>query len=353
MAMTQTSRTFRLFVSSAFTDQQIWEDQVEHPLRSLLVEATSGMELAPAARLKYLASATEQEIGHGALGVSTAQEQVFYCLREITNRDQLVASAHEHEQARAFIDLDQQGRLDQQAHVRLGELKDRLSRALPGHIQTYKATWTKSRLSTDHIGTLPETLEACIELIENDEAPSTLCVDVWRRLSRVIMEEIVQLEEADALEREIAAHDAFGESRANPKYFTGRTEILHTIDEYVQSVTCYPLVVFGTSGSGSWDETVRVWDLASGACRHTLSGHTDKVNSVSVTPTARPPSRGVRMTPYECGTWPVGSTLPFSRNRAECTLSQKSQQAGSSASGQGADKSFWRRFGMCNLRYRA
>ena len=30
------------------------------------------------------------------------------------------------------------------------------------------------------------------------------------------------------------------------------------------------------------DNTVRVWDLASGACRHTLRGHTDEVTSVSV-----------------------------------------------------------------------
>jgi WD40 repeat protein len=39
-----------------------------------------------------------------------------------------------------------------------------------------------------------------------------------------------------------------------------------------------------TAISGSWDQTVRVWDLASGECRHTLVGHTGDVTSVSITP---------------------------------------------------------------------
>ncbi|MGB9169238.1 MAG: hypothetical protein WCB31_09965 [Nitrososphaeraceae archaeon] len=37
--------------------------------------------------------------------------------------------------------------------------------------------------------------------------------------------------------------------------------------------------------SGSSDKTIKVWDLASGG-RHlnTLEGHTDRVNSVAITP---------------------------------------------------------------------
>ncbi len=234
-----------------FIDPEVWEKQVERPLRSLLVEATAGMELTPAARVKYLTSATEQEIEQGTLHVSTAQEQVFCCLRTITNLEQLIASAQEHKGARQFIDLDEQGRLDQEVRARLGDLKERLSRSLPGSIHTYEAEWTgSSGLSTDHLGTLPDTLEACLALTEEEQAPSTLCVEVWRRLSRVILEEIARLEEADALEREVMAHNAFGEARANPQFFTGRTAILHTIGAYVHSATRHPLVVFGASGSG-------------------------------------------------------------------------------------------------------
>ena len=35
--------------------------------------------------------------------------------------------------------------------------------------------------------------------------------------------------------------------------------------------------------SASDDDTLKVWDLASGAELHTLSGHTDSVNAVAVT----------------------------------------------------------------------
>jgi GTPase SAR1 family protein len=36
--------------------------------------------------------------------------------------------------------------------------------------------------------------------------------------------------------------------------------------------------------SGSWDRTLKVWDLATGHCRATLEGHTDRVNGIAVTP---------------------------------------------------------------------
>ena len=39
--------------------------------------------------------------------------------------------------------------------------------------------------------------------------------------------------------------------------------------------------------SGSYDKTVRVWDLESGVCLKVLEGHTDFVNSVALTPDGR------------------------------------------------------------------
>ena len=40
----------------------------------------------------------------------------------------------------------------------------------------------------------------------------------------------------------------------------------------------------GTIASGSWDDTIRLWDAATGAHIRTLTGHTDPVNSVSFSP---------------------------------------------------------------------
>ncbi|RJP22806.1 MAG: DUF4062 domain-containing protein, partial [Deltaproteobacteria bacterium] len=50
-----------------FRDQRVWEERVERPLRSLLIEATSKLGLGDCVRMKYMASATEQEIVRGAI----------------------------------------------------------------------------------------------------------------------------------------------------------------------------------------------------------------------------------------------------------------------------------------------
>ncbi len=42
----------------------------------------------------------------------------------------------------------------------------------------------------------------------------------------------------------------------------------------VQWVTSVAVLPDGRVVSGSWDETVRVWDVSSGECVQTLEGHT-------------------------------------------------------------------------------
>lgn len=59
-----------------------------------------------------------------------------------------------------------------------------------------------------------------------------------------------------------------------------RTLTAHT--DWVNSVAVSP---DGTwAASGSWDYTVKIWDLETGRCRATLEGHTDLVKSVAITP---------------------------------------------------------------------
>ena len=49
------------------------------------------------------------------------------------------------------------------------------------------------------------------------------------------------------------------------------------------SVTCLAVTDDGLCVSGSWDNTLRVWDLRSGECLHTLEGHSDSVSCLALT----------------------------------------------------------------------
>lgn len=230
---------------------RVWESEVERPLRKILLRGIAGLDLTKDERRKYEASATEQEIAAGALKVLDAKDHVFCFFRKIEDLP-------ENESARDFIDLDENGNPDSDASTRLKRLKgegpsdsedeENLQRLLPGNIHHYTAAWTGTGASTDHIGSLPEDLEACRLLANNPDAPATLCVDIWKRLAPVIEDEIARLEKIELLEKEVSDHSIFAEDRA--RVFVGRAPILDTISGYLGGSDRHPLAVWGESGSG-------------------------------------------------------------------------------------------------------
>ena len=203
-----------------YEDFDRWE-AVERDLRSILLKAVEGMPLEAYDRMKYEASATEQEIAQGALRVADAPEHVFCFFRTIKDLPQDAS-------AKDFVDLDTSGNPDTEAAARRDELKSRLRNLLPGNIHEYEATWTDSGITTDHV--------------------DKLCDDLFKSLSQIIEAEIQRLEKVDALEEEVHDHEVFGEDRA--RFFTGRAGILKAIGEHVTASSRQPLAVWGASGSG-------------------------------------------------------------------------------------------------------
>ena len=58
-----------------------------------------------------------------------------------------------------------------------------------------------------------------------------------------------------------------------------------TLEGHSRSVTSVAFSPDSTLvASASYDETVKIWDIATGTCTQTLEGHSDWVNSVAFSP---------------------------------------------------------------------
>jgi len=195
--------------------------EVELKLRRILISAVRTIPLSEDKRMKYIASATEQEIAAGAMKLPDAHEHVFCFFRKIK-------SLPEDESPKDFVDLAESGKIDVGAQTQLNILKEKLKTKLADNIFKYEAEWEGNSTSTDHL--------------------DKLCEDVHKSLSDVILKEIVRIKEVAFLEQEIDDHAAFMKDRA--KFFTGRAEILKIIRDYIKGQNPQPLVIWGDPGSG-------------------------------------------------------------------------------------------------------
>ena len=222
-------------------EEDSWQKD-EARMRDSLREAIDALGWADcdARRVKYEASATEQEILRGALEVPSATEHVFGFFRTITNPDELVGhipaerptgeTDPELPPPEKFIDLTGKRVPDAEARAKLDGLKRRLGAHLPGNVRDwYRARWEVDHISREHL--------------------DQLCEDVYEALAGVISAEIDQIEARPQLEKEIEDHERFGEDRAGTR-FVGRLQTLERIRTYIGSGDGHPLAVFGASGSG-------------------------------------------------------------------------------------------------------
>lgn len=205
---------------SLYEDYETWQP-VEAHIHSILAQAVEGMDLNQQDRMKYTASATHQEIAAGAMQVDDADEHVLCFFREIEDLPQ-------DQNAVGFLDLDKCGVPDREASSRLSQLKEQLYGRLSNNVYEFSAKWDNGGVTFDHI--------------------DLFCQEVYARLSKLILDETARLEDLDALEGEIAEHEAFGRDRA--RFFIGRAELLQRIAGHLKSDDRCPLAIFGVSGSG-------------------------------------------------------------------------------------------------------
>jgi len=197
---------------------------IENRIRDIFQTIVKRIPLSDQQKMKYVASATEQEIYSGALEMQNVDEHIFGFFREIEGLPQ-------DESAEGFIDLinTDKNQVDEKAQSNLSELKRKL-KAKTGdkNIFTYQVKWKGKGVSTNHL--------------------NKLCDDVYNSLAKIIKNEIGLLQEISPLQKEIQAHEDFRKDRA--KHFVGRQEILKKIQDYLNGPDKHPLAIYGASGTG-------------------------------------------------------------------------------------------------------
>ena len=244
---------------------------IEGRLQRALEGASARASLPAEARSKYERSATAQEIAAGALSVDDPEDTVSCVFQSIEGAGD--ADRRFLHGADSFIDADPRP-LD----ALKAELRTKLA-GRPEGLQEYKAHWTPQGPSTDHIGTLPNDLDACLALLDAPRPPESFCAGVWRRLARTIL---VEIEHPTALtaapdERVHVALDAGldAEGRAHCefandllRFFVGRSAPLRSIRDYLAGEGGRVLAVVASGGSGKSALLAKALEEAKGAHPH-------------------------------------------------------------------------------------
>jgi WD40 repeat protein len=204
---------------------------IENKLKSILLDAIDklGWTEDDPRRFKYESSATEQEIIQGVLKapdfVPDPEEHVFAFFRNINKTDEIPFD----NDSRDYLDFKEDGTQDESSNRRIGLLKEKISDKLtPTNVFNYKANWEDTKTTINHL---------------ND-----LCHDVYNSLETILLEQIKEFEEKDALDQEIEAHKEFGKDRS--RLFIGREENRNRIKSYLDDPNSKPMIVYGDSGSG-------------------------------------------------------------------------------------------------------
>jgi hypothetical protein len=223
--------------TGAWTDEVLWSS-LERTLRDVLLKGISNLPLNSAARRRYMSSATDQEIEAGIFDedqIDTAAGHAYCFFRSIKGLpSETTSDPMEKQLLGSYLDVTDEGKVDQQAQRSLDCLKDRLAAHLPGHVFFYEAHWLGKKgvtgfpITTQHI--------------------EQFCDDAYKALSQIILSQIRLFKEITPQEEEIVAHNSF--ARKHTAFFLGRREILATIMDYLEGDSPHPFAILGPMGSG-------------------------------------------------------------------------------------------------------
>jgi WD40 repeat protein len=209
-------------------------------------DAAALAEGSPPAIVRFQASATEQEIWHGALRVSDAHEHVLAFLRHIENIGEFSESA----QVRDFVDLGPSGRVD----IALQTEQERLKEVLRTRLGEKNVVARSVRL----VSVRDAQGQPIADITTNHL--TQFCSDVEKRLKEIIQGQFEKYwhktaqasteRAARELKIEQDEHERFGRERGGADSFVGRQTELQAIRDYLQNESCWPLVVHGASGCG-------------------------------------------------------------------------------------------------------
>jgi len=226
-------------------DPAHWTATVEAPLRDLFRRAIPDVLPADDLRSRLLNSATHQEIDARLPSGGTPTPEVFAFVRTIENFSDAVADPA----FQPFFDRRPDGTADREAHRRIADLREDLRRRLqPSSLFEYRTRWVNGALDRGTVGVLPDSLDACLDLIEDGATPRTLCEAAWIHLGRSVDRQTRRASARDPLAEENDRHGRFAVDRA--AFFVGRAPQLEALHRYVHGPDHEPLVVHGESGSG-------------------------------------------------------------------------------------------------------
>jgi len=211
-----------------YLDYSAWSGQ-ETFLRTVLRQAVDALSFTSVQRLKYLTSATEQEIDAGVFRAENPEESAFCYFRTIENLP---------DNASVFRDLNPDGSPDDYSGQQTRLLRERLSRRMPSNVRQYQTQWNDGKPTTDHL--------------------DQFCDDVYRDLAEKIKKQLGTEQKVDPYVQEIATHAEFAVRRGTD--LLGRDAVLEKVHEYLnigkrhglpRTVSMEsPLVLLGQAGIG-------------------------------------------------------------------------------------------------------